>query len=108
MVCKCYGALVIASFQDQATEDLYHGKNSKAARGIPQDLWPKARRALDHLNAARHLGQLAAFPGYKLEQLKGDLKGRWSIRMNDQYRIVFKYDDKTAQASEVQITKHYR
>jgi proteic killer suppression protein len=98
---------VIASFHDQATEDIYHDNPSKAARTIPQDLWGRARRLLDYLNAARHLGQVNTVPGANLEKLKGQLKDYWSIRINVQYRIVFKYDDRTARASGVRISKHY-
>jgi proteic killer suppression protein len=98
---------VIRGFRDQTTEDIYHGKNTRAARNVPVDVWPRARRALDHLNVAQHLRQLSAFPGYNLERLKGHLKDRWSVRINRQYRIVFKYDEALSAATEVEISKHY-
>lgn len=60
---------------------------------------------LDALNAATNLKQIADVPGWKLEALKGNLKGKYSIRINDQYRIIFKFD--APNASNVEISKHY-
>lgn len=81
---------MIASFGDRATEALFHGSNSRARR-IPADIRNTAIRKLDMLNAARELGDLRAPPGNRLEALKGDLKGMRSIRVNDQWRIVFRW-----------------
>jgi proteic killer suppression protein len=66
-------------------------KERRAPKGFPPDLLSVARRKLVQLNSATELLDLAAPPGNRLEPLKGDLKGRHSIRINDQWRIVFRW-----------------
>jgi proteic killer suppression protein len=83
---------VIQSFADATTEDLFHGANTKAARAVPKAIWPIVRRKLDLLNAAAAVQDLRVPPGNHLEPLKGDQAGRWSIRVNQQYRITFRFD----------------
>jgi toxin HigB-1 len=85
-----YTLLVIRSFADQTTQDIYDGTNSKAARKIDRRVWPIVVRKLDTLNAAINLSDLKS-PGSQLEKLKDDLEGYWSIRVNDQYRIIFRF-----------------
>jgi proteic killer suppression protein len=65
----------------------------RAPKGFAADLLDVARRKLIQLNAAAALGDLAIPPGNRLEALKGDLRGRHSIRVNDQWRIVFRWTD---------------
>ena len=96
---------MIASFADQVTQDLYDGKNSKAARKIPKTLWQIVVRKLDMLNAAHQLLDLASPPGNRLEALKGKKKGSQAIRVNDQYRIVFRWSE--GNAYEVQVTDYH-
>jgi len=86
-----YHGLVIASFADEATEDLYNGVNTKAARNVDNQVWPVVARKLDMLNAATSPNDLKG-PGNQLEKLKKALGGYWSIRVNDQYRIVFRFE----------------
>jgi len=82
--------LPIQSFADQGTEDLFHGRNTPAARRtLPRPLWKIARRKLMMLHAAGDLRDLAQPPGNRLEALKGNRQGQYSIRINDQYRICF-------------------
>lgn len=91
---------------DEATEDIFHGNRSKAARRcLPPGLWPAARRKLDRLNRARELRELADPPGNRLEALKGDYAGYFSIRINDQYRIVFRFE--RSDARDVQIVDYH-
>ena len=81
---------VILSFRDRSTEDVFHGRDSKVARrSCPGGLWPVARRKLDQLNAAAALNDLRAPPANRLEALKGDRRGQYSIRVNDQFRLCF-------------------
>jgi proteic killer suppression protein len=87
---------VIHSFSDATTEDIFHGSNSKAARRIPKELWPRVRRKLDLLNAATTLAALRVPAGNQLEALKGDRVGTFSIRVNDQYRIRFRFEGEHA------------
>jgi proteic killer suppression protein len=82
---------VIRSFADQAAEDIYNGINSKAARKIDRRVWPVVVRKLDILNASTSLNDLKS-PGSRLEKLRGEWAGCWSVRVNDQYRIVFRFD----------------
>ena len=83
---------MIQSFGDAATEDVFHGRDSRAARRLRRAIWPIIRRKLDVVNAAHALGDLRAPPGNRLEALKGD-RGGHSIRVNDQYRITFRFED---------------
>lgn len=100
-----YIYLVIVSFADQATKDVFDDENSKAARGIPKNIWSVAQRKLDQLNAAHVIEDLRVPPGNQLEALSGDLAGYWSIRVNKQYRAVFRFDD--GQARDVQIVDYH-
>lgn len=85
-----YRVSVIKSFADQTTQDIYDGADTKVARKIDKRIWPVVVRKLDILNAAVSLNDLKS-PGNQLEKLKDDLAGRWSIRVNDQYRIIFRF-----------------
>ena len=84
---------MIVSFGDKATEALYHGRPSRQARQLPPDVVRVALRRLDMINAAHTLGDLRSPPGNRLEALKGDRAGRWSMRVNDQYRVTFRFED---------------
>jgi toxin HigB-1 len=85
---------VIRSFGDQATEDLFDGRNTKGARQrLPWSLWKVAARKLDALDQAEILDDLRVPPGNRLEALRGDRHGQHSIRINDQYRICFRWTD---------------
>lgn len=96
---------MILSFGDQATEDLFHGAQTKAVRKIPNNIWSVARRKLDMVNAAYVLSDLKIPPNNRLEALKGNLRGFHSIRINQQYRIIFKWIE--GNAKEVQITDYH-
>jgi toxin HigB-1 len=95
---------MIASFADGATADLFHGVDSARARRWSA-IGKLARRKLDMVNAAAKLDDLKAPPGNRLEVLKGDLAGRYSIRINDQWRVVFKWKD--GAAHEVKIIDYH-
>jgi proteic killer suppression protein len=97
---------VILDFADQATEDLFNGSRTKAARrSLPLELWPAAQRKLDRLNRATEARDLADPPGNRLEALKGDYAGHFSIRVNDQYRIVFQFEN--GDARHVQVVDYH-
>ena len=84
---------MIRSFGDLATEDLYHGRQTSRVRHFPQTIVPAALRKLDMINAAHELADLRVPPGNRLEPLKGALEGYHSIRINDQWRIVFHWEN---------------
>ncbi len=96
---------MIASFGDRATEDLYHGRSSARARRFPPSIVRTALRKLDMLNAASHLNDLRSPPGNPLEALQGELEGLHSIRVNEQWRIVFSWIQ--GDAGEVRLTDYH-
>ncbi len=86
--------LMIQSFNNIGTEDIFNGKNSKAARKIcPKNIWNSAIIKLDQLDSVIRLEELQIPPGNRLEQLTGNRKGQFSIRINQQYRICFIWSD---------------
>ena len=92
---------MITSFRDKTTEDVFNGHNTKDARQIPKEIWNVAARKLDMINAAHDLKDLLAPPGNKLEKLKGTLSPFHSIRINDQYRIIFKWNAGNAELVQI-------
>jgi proteic killer suppression protein len=87
---------VIRSFADQTTADLFAEGSTRAARQIPTSLWPVVRRKLKWLDVAQRLSDLGSPPGNRLEGLKGERKGRHSIRVNEQYRLTFRWEGDNA------------
>jgi toxin HigB-1 len=87
---------MIASFGDDATADLYHGRNTHRVRRFAPALQRVALRKLDVLNAAHRLDDLREPPGNRLETLAGALAGYYSIRINQQWRLVFRLQGNSA------------
>jgi proteic killer suppression protein len=83
---------VIRSFRDDTTADLFRDRNTRAARRIPASLWRGVQRKLKLLDAACRLEDLTIPAGNRLEALRGDRAGRYSIRVNDQYRVTFRWE----------------
>ena len=96
---------MIKSFGSKATEDLHHGFESREARKISETIRKVAWRKLDMLNAASELKDLLEPPGNRLERLRGNLKGRYSIRINDQFRIIFRFEE--GNAFDVEIMDYH-
>ena len=97
---------MIKSFKNLATEDVFSGKDTKAARKLcPRNLWAVAVRKLDQLDSVVSLSELRVPLGNQLEALKGNRQGQYSIRINQQYRIVFLWQDN--QPSEVEIADYH-
>jgi toxin HigB-1 len=97
---------MILTFANQATDDIYNGKNtSEARRLLPRKLWNVACRKLDQIDASVSLDDLRVPPGNRLEALKSDRIGQYSIRINDQYRICFIW--KETDADEVEIVDYH-
>ena len=93
---------VIQSFKNIGSEDVYNGRNSADARRLlPRSLWTVAARKLDQIDAAVVLDDLRVPPGNRLEALKADRIGQHSIRINDQYRICFRWAESGAEAVEI-------
>lgn len=97
---------MIVAFKDKATEDVFNGKASGIARkACPQAIWRIAARKLDQLDSATSLDDLKVPPGNRLEALSGDKKGQYSIRINDQFRICFKWTE--SGPDQVEITDYH-
>ena len=93
---------MIVGFSDKKTEAFYGGRRIAAFSGFART----ASRKLDQLDAATNLGDLAR-PGNRMERLKGRRKGRWSIRINDQWRIYFKWPEGSTGPTEVEIVDYH-
>jgi toxin HigB-1 len=87
---------MIVSFGDRASEDLYHNRATSRVRRFPPDVVALALIKMDLLNGATAMLDLRSPPGNRLEALKGDLKGYHSIRVNDQWRLVFRWESNDA------------
>jgi proteic killer suppression protein len=97
---------VIRSFRDPGTEDVFNGLDTATARRVcPRSIWAVARRKLDQLNRVRELRDLSIPPGNRLEPLRGTRQGQHSIRINDQYRVCFRWE--AGDAQEVEITDYH-
>jgi len=97
---------VIRSFADQATEDLFNGEDTRdARRRLPTALWPVARRKLTQLNRVGELREMGVPPGNRLERLRGDRAGQHSVRINEQYRVCFRWEE--GYADDVEVTDYH-
>ncbi|HEX8512239.1 MAG TPA: type II toxin-antitoxin system RelE/ParE family toxin [Allosphingosinicella sp.] len=94
---------MICSFDDSETEGIWNGERS---RRLPPDIQNPARRKLRAINRARKLHDLRVPRGNRLEELKGNRKGTYSIRINDQWRICFRWVD--GDAHDVRIEDYHR
>lgn len=92
---------MIAGFRDSALESLYYDGPSKKSKRIPAEIHAVIRRKLDQLNSAIELGDLRVPPANRLEALKGERAGCYSIRVNDQWRVVFRWTGDAAHGVEL-------
>lgn len=99
----CYRAIMIRTFKNQGTKDIFDGKNNKkiARKICPRDLWSVAIRKLDQIDSVTILDDLKVPPGNRLEALSGNRKGQYSIRINEQYRICFVWHEGAANQVEI-------
>ncbi len=96
---------MIKSFGNKIAEDLYNDKRTKALSKFPSELLRVARRKILYIHDSDQLIDLKVPPGNRLEALKGDLKGYHSIRINNQWRVVFKW---SGGAEEVQVVDYHK
>jgi len=94
--------ILIQSFGDKDTERLF---NREQITSLPSNLLQRARNKLLIINAATNENDLNIPPGNRFEKLKGNKKGWCSIRINDQWRVVFKWSN--ANAYDVSITDYH-
>ena len=93
---------MIISFKDKETEKIWNGKVSSK---LPFEIQQIARRKLRMINNSQNLNDLQIPPGNRLEKLQGDLKNKYSIRINDQWRIVFCWEENNS--SDVEIIDYH-
>jgi len=93
---------MIVSFDDTETKKVWNGERS---RRLPPGIQAGALRKLRLINAASKVDDLRVPPGNRLERLRGERAGQWSIRINDQWRIVFRWAE--GGAEDVAITDYH-
>lgn len=94
---------MIVSYPDKRTRAFAAGERVKAFSGIERP----ARLKLDRLEAATNISDLANLPGNRFEVLKGDRKGQYSIRINDQWRFCFEWPDGSLGPANVEIVDYH-
>lgn len=94
---------MLLSYRDAGSEHFARGERVKAFEPFRR----KAEMALDRLETATNISDIAGFPGHRLEKLKGDRQGQWSIRINDQWRICFNWPGGAAGPSDVEIVDYH-
>jgi len=92
---------MIISFGNSLARDLFDDKKSSIVRHFPQELIRNARRKLLYLHDIEDLQDLRVLPGNRLEALKGRLKGYYSIRINNQWRVVFRWISKNVYNAQI-------
>ena len=96
---------MIRSFADQPTADLFRERNSRHSRQVPRELWRSVQRKLKALDVASRVDDLRIPAGNRLERLQGKQAGRYSIRVNDQYRVTFRWE--AGHAEEVRVEDYH-
>src|SRR5271157_3425677 len=96
--------LMIAHFRHKGLRHLFEEENAK---GVPSAMADKLRKLLFALETAEMLEQLGRFPGWKLHPLKGDLKGSWSLTVTGNWRLIFRYDEQTNTASDIDLIDYH-
>ncbi|HXP45859.1 MAG TPA: type II toxin-antitoxin system RelE/ParE family toxin [Terriglobales bacterium] len=93
-----------ASFRHKGLRRLNEDGNAK---GVPPAMADKLRKLLFALETADSLDQLNRFPGWKLHPLKGDLKGFWSLTVTGNWRLIFRYDEETNAAVDIDLIDYH-
>ena len=96
---------MIQSFADRTTADIFLERNTKPARQIPKALWRVVQRKLKMLDVAARVDDLESPPGNRLKALTGRMRGRYSIRVNEQYRVTFRWEN--GHAFEVTVEDYH-
>ena len=87
-----YNIQMIRNFYSKCAQDLFDGVNSRHSRKLPKELHDKARRLFDQINAVLEVEELRTPPSNRLEKLSGKKKEYWSLRINNQWRIIFRWE----------------
>ena len=94
----------LVRFRHKGLSQLHEDGNAK---GVPPAMSDKLRKLLFALDTAEILEQLGRFPGWKLHPLKGDLKGFWSLTVTGNWRLIFRYDEHTNTASDIDLIDYH-
>lgn len=95
---------MIKSFKDKETQKLFMGRRQKA---VSQDVERRAQVKLAQLNEVETVEEMATPPGNRLRKLSGDREDQWAVRINDQYRILFRFDGEAGDAYDVEATDYH-
>ena len=97
---------MIQRFADKATEDMFRGRHTRAARRLcPSEIWKVARRKLTQLDSVESKDEMKIPPGNQFEELKGQRQGEYSVPINRQYRVTFRWAE--SGPTHMAIEKHY-
>ena len=94
----------LGRFRHKGLRQLYRDDNAK---GVPSNMADKLRYLLFAVETAEDLDQINRFPGWKLHPLKGELKGFWSLTVTGNWRLIFRYDEKTITASDIDLVDYH-
>ncbi len=94
----------LAGFRHKGLQRLY---NDETPKGLPAFMADKLRKILLVLETAEGMSQVERFPGWRLHPLKGDLRGYWSLTVTGNWRLVFRYDEETNTASNIDLTDYH-
>jgi proteic killer suppression protein len=94
----------LGRFRHKGLRQLYH-KNS--AKGVSSNAADKLRYLLFAIETAENLDQIRRFPGWKLHPLKSDLKGYWSLTVTGNWRLIFRYDEETNSADDIDLLDYH-
>ncbi|MEX2260635.1 MAG: type II toxin-antitoxin system RelE/ParE family toxin [Bryobacteraceae bacterium] len=94
----------LVRFRHKGLRQLHEGGNTKR---VPPAMADKLRKLLFALETAETLDQLGRFPGWKLHPLKGGMKGFWSLTVTGNWRLIFRYDEETNTASEIDLVDYH-
>ncbi len=94
----------LVEFRHKGLRRLYADDNAK---GLSVAIVDKLRKFLFAMETAQDIAQLRCFPGWNLHPLKGDLKGFWSLTVTGNWRLIFRYDEVTNSASDIDLTDYH-
>jgi len=95
---------MIAHFRHKGLRQLHE---DGSAKGVPSAMADKLRKLLFAIETAETLEQLGRFPGWKLHPLRGDRKGQWSLTVTGNWRLIFRYDEASNMASDIELIDYH-
>ncbi|MCL2566542.1 MAG: type II toxin-antitoxin system RelE/ParE family toxin [Alphaproteobacteria bacterium] len=96
---------MITFFKDKETEKIF---NNKLAKKLSRELYARGLSKLVFIDKMTDIKELMTPPSNKLEKLKGNRDGQWSVRINQQYRLCFYWNEETCEASEVELVDYHK